>query len=105
MNTNKGFVQIILIIVIVLVALGYFGLNLREIIDSPAVSDNLSYFWNGVVYVWDHFLAGPVIYLWGILKNLLWGAFVNNIQSIIDRGQKTIIQNEVPYINVGTTTQ
>ena len=101
MNTNKGFIQIIVLIVIILVALGYFGLNVREIIDSPVVSDNLSYVWNGVVYIWQNYLTAPFMYLWGVFKNLLWGAFVNNIESLKNGTGNTLEQNAPP---VGTTT-
>lgn len=101
MNTNKGFIQLIVLIVIILVALGYFGLNVREIIDSPVVSDNLSYAWGVTVHIWQTYLAGPAAYLWGVFKNLLWGAFVSNLESI-KNGSGNTLENSAP--SVGTTT-
>ncbi|MEK7134631.1 MAG: hypothetical protein AAB805_01760 [Patescibacteria group bacterium] len=101
MNTNKGFIQIVVLIVIILVALGYFGLNVRDIISSPVVSDNLSYVWGGVVHVWQNYLTVPFTYLWGVFKNLLWGAFITNLESL-KNGQGNTLQNLAP--SVGTTT-
>ena len=102
MNTNRGFIQIIVIIVIILIALGYFGFNVKDIIDSPAVSGNLSYVWNGIVYIWQNYLTAPFTYLWGVFKNLLWGAFITNLESI-KNGQGNTLENNAP--SVGTTTQ
>ena len=101
MNTNKGFIQIVVLIVIILIVLGYFGLNIRDIIDSPAVSDNLSYAWGVVVHVWQNYLAAPVAYLFGVFKNLLWGAFITNLESI-KNGSGNTLENMAP--SVGTTT-
>jgi len=101
-TTNRGFIQIIVIIVIILIALGYFGYNIKDIIDSPAVSGNLSYAWGVVVHVWDTYLAGPAAYLWGVFKNLLWGSFINNLESIKNGGGNTLEQMAP---TVGTTTQ
>ena len=49
----------IVVIVVALIILGYFGYNLRDIIGSPAVRDNLAYVW------------GLVVKLWNWVKNLL----------------------------------
>ncbi len=48
-----GLVKAILLIVVALVILGYFGYNLRDIVNSPAVRDNLAYVWGFVVKFWE----------------------------------------------------
>ncbi len=102
MNTNRGFIQIIVLVVIILVALGYFGFSIREIMDSPVVSDNLSYVWNATVHLWNTYLAASAAYLWGVFKNLLWGAFITNLESI-KSGKGDVPENIVP--SFGTTTR
>lgn len=52
-NSNRGLVKAILLIVVALVILGYFGYNLRDIIASPTVRDNFSYVWDIVVNIWN----------------------------------------------------
>lgn len=52
-------VKALLLIIIALVILGYFGYNLRDIVNSPSVRDN-------VVYVWE-----LVVKLWNALKGIL----------------------------------
>jgi hypothetical protein len=69
----------VLIIIVALIVLGFFGYNLRDIIASPTVSDNLEYAWGIVVKVWDNFLARPAIWVWdNLIVDLLW----NNMQKI-----------------------
>lgn len=50
---NRGLVKALVLIIIALVVLGYLGYNLRDIVDSPAVQDNLAYVWELVVKMWN----------------------------------------------------
>lgn len=52
-NGNRGLVKALLLIIVALVVLGYLGYNLRDIVDSPAVQDNLAYVWGLVVKMWN----------------------------------------------------
>lgn len=72
----------IILIVIALLILGYFGINLRSVVNSPTTQDNFSYVWNNVVDVWNNYLKVPATYLWGIFVNLIWSPAINNIQHI-----------------------
>lgn len=56
-NGNRGLVKAVLMIIIALIIAGYFGYNLRHILNSPAVHDNLVYAWGLVVKMW-HTLKG-----------------------------------------------
>ncbi|MEK9166157.1 MAG: hypothetical protein AAB846_00290 [Patescibacteria group bacterium] len=56
-NKSGGLVKMILLIVVGLVVLGYFGYNLRDIVNSPSVGENLAYAWDMVKRAWN-FLVG-----------------------------------------------
>ena len=47
----------VLLIVVGLVVLGYFGYNLRDIVNSPSVNENLAYAWDMLKRAWN-FLVG-----------------------------------------------
>ena len=81
-----GFIKLAIILVIVLIVLGYFGFNIREIIDSPMVSGNLSYAWNLAVTVWNKVLVVPATFIW---DKIIVGMFWNNFVTIIDKAQTT----------------
>jgi hypothetical protein len=70
-NYQKGFIKTILIIVVALIILGYFGYNLRDIINSPTVQDNLSFGKEVSIKVWQSFLRVPILFLWNIIISLI----------------------------------
>ncbi len=69
-NRQTGFIKAILIIVIALIVLGFFGYNLREIMDSPTVRDNLVFMWELVVKIWHNFILVPILWVWDKLSAL-----------------------------------
>lgn len=71
MKGNRGFIKAIIIIVIALVALGFFGYNLRDIVASPSVRDNLLYVWELLVKLWNNFLAAPAEWLWDKIQGVI----------------------------------
>lgn len=66
-KTNEGFIKWIIIIVIALIILGYYGFDIRRAVESPTAQSNLNYAQQGVLYVWDHFLRYIVEFVWNNL--------------------------------------
>lgn len=70
---DKGLIKTVLVIVIALIVLGYFGFNVGDIINSPTVQANLHTAWSFVLMVWNNYLAAPVIYIWStFFVGVLW---------------------------------
>ncbi len=64
MNTNKGFIKLIIVIVIALIILGYFfNIKITDVISAPNVQANLSWFWNIIVNIWN-FITYPIVFVW-----------------------------------------
>ncbi len=59
-----GFFQAIVLIIIALVVLGFFGLNIQTVFDSPTVKKNLGYAWGLVKTIWNNLLAKPARFIW-----------------------------------------
>ncbi|MEK9167858.1 MAG: hypothetical protein AAB769_00790 [Patescibacteria group bacterium] len=83
-NKQGGFIKLILIVIAVIIALSYFGFNLRAIVEAPATQDNLGYAWGLVTGIWSNYLSVPFEYLWGIFVQFLWEPLVGNLQHIKD---------------------
>jgi|SRR3989344_3976687 len=93
-----GFIQLIIILIIVLIVLGYFGFNIQQIIQSPSVSGNLNYVWGLAVNLWSNYLIVPVTFVWNkIIVGMFWNTFTN----LIDKVQTSPSGNspELPVIN------
>ncbi len=71
-TTTGGFLQIILIIVIAVIALGYFGIKLTDILASPIVRENLEFLWNTAREIWNSFLSEPAHWIWEHIIRFLW---------------------------------
>ena len=81
-NKSGGFIKMILLIVVVLIILGYFGFNVEDIVKSPTVQKNLHYVWNFVSNFWDKYLVGTFSFIWNkIIIGIVW----ENIQKVTDR--------------------
>jgi|SRR5581483_5185061 len=75
-------VKYIILALIVIIVLSYFGYDLKAIIEAPTTQNNLHYAWGGVSYVWDY-IKGPVTYLWNqVFIGILWQAFIHNLGRI-----------------------
>ncbi len=76
-----GFIKIIVIIVVALLVLSYFGFNLRSLADSPTTQDNFSYAASTTVNVWSKYLAKPATYVWNeIFLNLIWNPALEQLK-------------------------
>lgn len=72
----------IILIVILLIILGYFGLNIKNISNSSTVSDNLHYAWSLVVSFWNNFLVVPAKFVWDkIIIGFIWNGIMNLVHS------------------------
>ena len=81
MNKDKGFVKLIIIIVIALIVLGYFGFDIKKAIESPVARTNIEYAKDATVYVWNKYLKGPVTYLWKeIFLELIWEPAIRHLE-------------------------
>ena len=74
---KKGLIKTVIVIVIALIILGYFGFNVKDIIDGPTVQANLHTALNIVSKIWNNYLAGPVLavvkWIWSIAQSIVAG--------------------------------
>lgn len=106
MNLQAGFIRLktLVVIILILVALGMFGVNVEEdVAGNEDVQDNVSYVWTGVVNFWDRYLAGPADYIWNdVFVDLIWESFIVNMQALRNGESATNfdIQGDLPYQSI-----
>ena len=61
---NRGLVKMVILIVVALLVISYFGLNLRNIVNSPTFQDNWSYLKGIIIFVWNNYLSGIASFIW-----------------------------------------
>ncbi|MEK7606016.1 MAG: hypothetical protein AAB458_00245 [Patescibacteria group bacterium] len=90
---ERGLVGLLIVIVIGLIILGYFGFNIQEILAKPIVHDNLVYFWNLLKALWSNFLAGPAIWVWEHIIKFFWDLFLQGLGNLGDgQGASELMQ-------------
>ena len=86
-------IKYIILSIILIIVVSFFGYDLKAIIEDPTTQNNLSYAWSGVTHVWVNYLKAPVSYLWNnIFIGILWEAFIHNL-SRVDAGAPTELQS------------
>jgi hypothetical protein len=54
---SGGFIQLIIVLVIALLVLGYYGFDLKNFIDSPGVQKTLGYLADFFSYLWHAIMS------------------------------------------------
>jgi len=80
-NSNSGLIKAIVLIIIALLILAYFGLNLRSIVNSPTFQDNWALIRDAAVSLWNNYLKAPVVYAWNFFITYVWDPAIRNLQS------------------------
>jgi len=87
----------IILIVVVLLVLSYFGYNLRSIVSAPNTQDNFSYVGGGIVDLWNGYLKVPFNFAWNTFVDLIWDPAITNLTAI-KNNQPTNIQQLQPML-------
>ncbi len=70
-NSQKGFIKIIVIIVIALIVLSYYGFDIEKTIKSPLTQKNLNYVQQIALSVWQNVLKTPIMYIWNFSTDFI----------------------------------
>lgn len=80
-NLQRGLIRTIVIIIVGILVLSYFGFNIRQIAESDTSRENFSYVQEKMIYVWDNFLETPVTFVWErIIIDLGWEPFMKALE-------------------------
>jgi hypothetical protein len=86
MKKSRAFIGIIVLIIIAILLLSYFGFDLKKIFTSEAVKNNFSYVWGIIKNIWSDYLARPWNFIWDNafkpLFSLMWSAFLAGLEGI-----------------------
>jgi hypothetical protein len=97
MKTNQGLIKLLILILIALIVLGYYGVSVRSAVENPTTQDNIGYVTTGAEGVWNNYLKVPATYLWGIFVNDIWDPAITNLEAI-KNGQPTDLQKSAPLL-------
>ena len=71
-NKQGGLIKIIIIVVIAIAILSYYGFDIKNFFTSPQAQKNFGYIGNFITDTWTNYLAEPASKLWGIWLQYAW---------------------------------
>lgn len=90
---QRGFIRTIIILVIALLALSYYGFDLRKTVDDPTTQSNFSYVKGIVLDVWHRYLEEPAKYLWNdIFLKLIWRPSIRDLERVGNNEPTSLMQ-------------
>ena len=74
---NRGFFQLILILVLLVVILSLLGVSLSSLFENKTLQENFAFVGKGLTAVWEKALKTPVLGVWdalwgGIIREFIW---------------------------------
>lgn len=82
MENKRGFIQILIILVLLIVIISLLGVSLGELFSNKTLKDNFSYVFRGINFVWENYLLAPVKIIFGTFKDLLWEPLAETLKKI-----------------------
>ena len=93
-NSNqKGFLQIIIVIIIALALLKYlFHFSIIDFVKKPDVADTIKYIWNDIIlFLWNNYIKDPFFWAWDNFK-LLSKVGWENLIILLDKIKEIVIE-------------
>jgi len=77
---KQGFIQIIIILVLLVIILSLLGVSLNSLFSNPVLLGNFSFLGTWLASIWNNYFSAVFNYFWGILVNLFWQPFLDTIR-------------------------
>lgn len=71
-SPHRGFIQLIIIIVLSVTILSLLGISISSFINNTTLRDNFALLWHGVTWIWQQYIIAP--YLQPVI-NVIRGIF------------------------------
>jgi amino acid transporter len=75
-NKQGGLIKMIIIIIIAILILSWFGVDIKKFFESEQVKNNLGYVWNYVSGIWHDYLAAPAQKVWDVWIQYIWDPLI-----------------------------
>ena len=86
MANNRGFIQLIVILALVVVILSLLGVSLSNLFQNPTLKDNFSFIGNALNNLWSSWFGQTVgvvwNFVWGFFRDFIWSAFIDAMNAI-----------------------
>ena len=79
---EKGFIQIIIIVILLVIILSLLGVSLSALFSNPILKQNFGFLGEWLSGLWNSYLAAPFRYVFNTLVDLVWQPFVDTLTGL-----------------------
>jgi len=83
---DRGFIQLIIILALLVVILSLLGVSLSALFGNPILQTNFSFIWDGLSVLWDRWLGAPAQAVWDFIsdftREFVWGPLSESLNSL-----------------------
>lgn len=83
---KKGFIQIVIILVLLVVILSLLGVSLSALFSNPFIKENFSFIKDWCLWLWNNYLQAPAQYIYNLFINIVWNPVLEILRGIIGGG-------------------
>ena len=74
---NKGFIQIIIIAVLLVIILSLLGISLNSLFSNPVLKNNFGFLGQWIAILWNNYFGATFNYFWNIWVQIFWQPFLD----------------------------
>ena len=80
MGTQKGFIQLIVIFILIVIVLSLLGVSLRALFSNTTLHDNFGFVGEWARWFWNSYLGAPFRLIFSNLLKPIWDRFLHALQ-------------------------
>ena len=77
-----GFVQLIVILVLIVIIISLLGISLRAVFSNSTLQENFGFMGEWLDWLWDNYLSQPFRFVYGTFIKPVWERFINTLRNI-----------------------
>lgn len=81
---KQGFIQIIIILVLLVIILSLLGVSLNSLFSNPILVGNFGFLGTWLAKIWNNYFSAIFNYFGGIWANLFWQPFLDTMKGFQD---------------------
>jgi ABC-type phosphate/phosphonate transport system permease subunit len=79
-NKQQGLIRMIIILIIAIAVLSWYGVDIKEFFTSPQAQKNFGYIWSFIKDTWSNYLAEPALKLWTAWIQYIWTPLIDKLK-------------------------
>lgn len=94
---NKGFIQLLVIIVLFVVILSLFGVSFTSLFNDKTTRENFAFLFNNTRSIWRTYLSSPARVVVALWVRYVWIPFTESMDRI-RQGESPVDPSAIPQV-------